>query len=402
MKLNTCFAHRLLLGIITSMLVACGGSDGDGVATPAAPTAGTLRVALTDTPACGYDEVNVTVEKVRVHQSASASEDAGGWSEVVLNPAKRVDLLKLTNGVLEEVGATSLPAGNYTQVRLVLSANSGTTPMANSVVPTGGTETALDTPSGQQSGLKITTNVGVAPAQLTDIVLDFHVCESVVSAGQTGRYLLKPVLSILPRATATSLAVEGFVAPAIANGTTSVSLQQAGVVARATVPDSTGKFLLSPVAAGTYDLVITANGRATAVITGVPVTASSKTVVNASTAAIDPPTSTVRIASGTVTTTGTATIPSATMRVMQALGTPTIEVIARPVDSVTGGYSFSLPIVAPVKTAYAAGVTTLAFTPDVTVAAKYTLEARVPSKPTQTASVDLTSANVVTPFMFAP
>ncbi|HZA96707.1 MAG TPA: DUF4382 domain-containing protein, partial [Burkholderiaceae bacterium] len=273
MKLNTHVARRLLLGVISSMLVACGGSDGDSGATPASPAAGTLRVALTDTPACGYDEVNVTVEKVRVHQSASATDDGGGWSEVVLNPVKRVDLLKLTNGVLEELGATSLPAGNYTQVRLVLSSNSAATPMANSVIPTGGVETALATPSGQQSGLKINTNVGVASNQQTDIVLDFHVCESVVSAG-SGGYILKPVLSILPRATATSLAVEGFIVTALANGTTSVSLQQAGAVARATVPDSTGKFLLSPVPAGTYDLVIRASGRATAVVTGVPVTTS--------------------------------------------------------------------------------------------------------------------------------
>jgi hypothetical protein len=281
-----------------------------------------------------------------------------------------------------------------------LSSNSAATPMANSVVPTGGVETPLATPSGQQSGLKINTNVGVASNQLTDIVLDFHVCESVVSAGQSGSYILKPVLSILPRATATSLAVEGFVATAIANGTTSVSLQQAGVVARATVPDSTGKFLLSPAPAGTYDLVITASGRATAVITGVPVTTSSKTIVNASTSPIDPPTSTFRTASGTVTTTGSTTIPSATMRATQAIGTPMIEVIARPVDAVTGAYSLSLPIAAPVKNAYAAGVTTLTFTPDASVAAKYKLGAHVPTKMTQTANVDLTSADVITPFMF--
>jgi len=79
-----------------------------------------------------------------------------------------------------------------------------------------------------------------------------------------------------------------------------------------------------------------------------------------------------------------------------------IEVIARPVDSVTGAYSFSLPIVAPVKTAYAAGATTLAFTSEASAAAKYTLEARVPTKLTQTAIIDLTAANVITPFTFAP
>lgn len=401
MKLNIQHpVRRILLATLTSMLVACGGgSDAD----PApVVTTGTLRVALTDIPACGYDEVNVTVEKVRVHQSASAADDAGAWSEVVLNPVKRVNLLNLTNGVLEELGATTLPAGTYTQLRLVLSSNTAAAPLANSVVPTGGTETALDTPSAQQSGLKINTNVGVVASQLTDIVLDFHVCDSVVRAGQSGRYILKPVLSILPRATATSLAVEGYVATAIANGTSSVSLQQGGVVARATVPDATGKFLLSPVAAGTYDLVIAANGRVTSVVTGVPVTAASKTVVNPSTAPIDPPISTLRTASGNVTTTGTTAIPNATVRAMQAIGTPMIEVITRPVDADTGAYSFSLPIAAPVKTAYAAGAVTLVFTPESAVAARYTLEARVPTKPTQTANVDLTAANVVTPFMFAP
>jgi hypothetical protein len=393
-------AQRVLLAATASVLAACGGSDSDPVVSPAA--AGTLRVALADAPACGYDEVNVTVEKVRVHQSGTAADDAGGWSEVVLNPVKRVNLLDLTNGVLEELGTTSLPAGTYTLLRLVLSSNSATTPMANSVLPTGGTETALVTPSGPQTGLKINTHINVASNQLTDVVLDFDACKSVVLAGQTGRHLLQPVLSILPRVATPGLAVEGYVTGVIATGSTSVSLQQAGVVARSTVPDANGKFLLSPVAAGNYDLVITASGRVTSIVTGVPVAAAGKTVVNASTSPIDPPISANRNASGNVTTTGTTTIPSATVRALQLTGASTIEVIARPVDADTGAYSFSLPTAAPGKTAFAAGATTLTFAPDTAAAAKYTLEARVPGKPTQTASIDLTSADVITPFAFAP
>src|SRR5262245_56562253 len=68
------------------------------------PGAGTLRVALTDAPACGYDHVYVTVERVRVHMSSSASDNDGGWSEVVVSPAQRIDLLGLTNGELAELG----------------------------------------------------------------------------------------------------------------------------------------------------------------------------------------------------------------------------------------------------------------------------------------------------------
>ncbi len=393
-------AHRVLVVVAAVALAACGGGDSEPVAGPVA--AGTLRVALVDAPACGYDEVNVTVEKVRVHQSGMAADEAGGWSEVVLNPVKRINLLNLTNGVLEELGTTTLPAGTYTQLRLVLSSNSAATPLANSVLPTSGTETPLVTPSGQQSGLKINPQINVTSSQLSDVVLDFDACKSVVVAGNSGRYLLHPVLTILPRVATTGLAVEGHVAGAIATGSTSVTLQQAGVVARSTTPDVSGKFLLSPVPAGTYDLVITASGRVTSIVTGVPVTATGKTVVNASTSPISPAASATRKASGNVTTTGSATIPSATVRALQMTGVTTIEAIARPVDADTGAYSFTLPIAAPVKTAYVAGATTLTFAPDAAAAAKYTLEARVSGKPTQTANIDLTSADVSTPFTFAP
>ena len=99
-------------------LVACGGGGGSGVSNaPAVPTpgggaapatSGTLRVSLTDAPACGYDEVNVTVERVRVHQSSAASDGDGGWVEIpVVNGPRKIDLLSLTNGVLMELGETT-------------------------------------------------------------------------------------------------------------------------------------------------------------------------------------------------------------------------------------------------------------------------------------------------------
>ena len=56
-------------------------------------------------------------------------------------------------------------------------------------------------------------------------------------------------------------------------------------------------------------------------------------------------------------------------------GGPTVEVAWGAVDATTGAFSFSLPIEAPVKTAYVANPTTLTFTPDTTAAGKNTLEA---------------------------
>src|SRR5574341_1928038 len=79
---------------VSTLAAACGGGSSE-------PAMGTLKVSLTDAPACGYDEVNVTVESVAVHQSSTADDHDAGWQEIVLDPPKRVDLLDLTNGVLE-------------------------------------------------------------------------------------------------------------------------------------------------------------------------------------------------------------------------------------------------------------------------------------------------------------
>ena len=185
----------LLGGGVLAALAACGGGEGGG-GVASVGGGGTLRLALTDAPACGFDAVNVTVEKVRVHQSNSAADSDSGWSEVVLNPSRRINLLNLTNGVLDELGQVPLPVGKYTQLRMILTDNNSAAPFANSVKPTGSAEVALKTPSGQQSGVKTNVNIDIAANKLADFVLDFNACKSVVTAGNSGQYLLKPVVSV--------------------------------------------------------------------------------------------------------------------------------------------------------------------------------------------------------------
>ncbi len=102
--MNHSTLSRLTLWALAAVLTACGGGGGGIGGTGAAM--GTMRVSITDAPSCGYDAVYVTVEKVRVHQTAGAGDGDAGWSEIVLNPAQRIDLLSLTNGVLEELGET--------------------------------------------------------------------------------------------------------------------------------------------------------------------------------------------------------------------------------------------------------------------------------------------------------
>ena len=141
---------------------ADGGSGaGGGIGGTGSPsTAGAVHFFLADAPSCGFDSVNVTVDRVRIHASTAAAGADKGWSEVVQTPPNRVDLLTLINGVFLDLGKTTLPAGRYKQVRLVLAENDNAHPLANSVVPTGQAETALTIPSGSQSGIKLDTDVG--------------------------------------------------------------------------------------------------------------------------------------------------------------------------------------------------------------------------------------------------
>lgn len=352
-----------VVGLLIATLSGCGGGGGSpGVA---ANSNGTMKISLTDAPACGFDHVNVTIAKIGVNQSATAGDSDPGWYDITLSPAQRIDLLTLTNGVMTTLGQTPLPAGKYTQMRLVLATNGSTTPPPNSVVLTGTTaEIALTTPSAQQSGLKMNVDVDVAANQIADVVVDFNACKSIVTAGGSGKYILKPVLSVTPLFLS---GASGSISAGSAGAT--VSLEQAGVVVKSTAPDSTGHFLL-PVAPGTYDMVVTAPGYTTEVVTGVVI--ASSTVTTVSTAPLTLSTSLSGIASGTVT----AVAPiDATVSAMQTLsGGDTIQVASVPADSVTGIYAFSLPLASPMVAAYStSGV--LTFAADATATAKYSIDA---------------------------
>lgn len=381
---------RLVIGGLFAVLtmVGCGGSDpAPGAANPppnppAMPPSGTgtLRVAITDAPACGFDHVYITVDRVRVHTSSAAEDADSGWSEVVVNPPQRIDLLALTNGVLFELGQAPLSAGTYNQARLLLRPNGGGAP-ANAVVLSGSNvEVPLDTPSATQSGLKLVHSFTVLPNQLVDLLLDFDACRSIVRRGNSGRYNLKPVIAVIPR---TTTAIVGTIDPTITGVT--VTAQRQGVVLRSTTPNSNGDFVLSGMdpSQSPFDVVITANQRATAVISAVPVTLNASTRVSASGAPIMLATATMGTVGGTVL----PVIASASVRALQAVGTvPKVEVAHVNADATTGIYTLSLPIEAPRLAAYSATLP-LAFSPQNGNAAAYTLEAFASGYVTQTKPV---------------
>ncbi|HWI78592.1 MAG TPA: DUF4382 domain-containing protein [Ramlibacter sp.] len=267
--------------------------------------------------------------------------------------------------------------------------------------PTGGAVTALSTPSAQQSGLKLQAHFEVAAGQQSDLVLDFDACKSIVQAGNSGKFILKPVLSVVPRAVT---GIQGFVTTTLSLGSTTVAAQQNGVTIRSTAPDSSGKFSIPFLATGTYSLVIMSDGRATAVVTGVPA-GTGTTVINGTSTAIVPPASQMADVTGSLTVSSTSTITpltDATVQALQALtGGPTIELGNQPVDSTLGTYHFRLPSGAPVKAAFSSG-STLTFATDAPLAGKYTIQAQSPGKATQTKPADISAGNATADFTYAP
>ena len=369
--------------MVAAAMVACGGGGGSP------PDAqGTMRFAITDAPACGYDHVWVTVEKIRVNASSNASDTDAGWTDLTLSPAKRIDLLTLTNGVLEELGSTPLAAGHYSQVRLVLAANAaGSATPANAVQPTGGAVLPLTTPSGQQSGVKLLANADVAAGQMADLVLDFDACHSVVQAGNSGQYLLKPVVSVVPR---TVSAIQGSLATSLAPASTVVSAQQNGTTIRATAPDASGNFSLPFLPAGSYTIVITSDGHATGVIANVPAGATTTMIPGT---AITLPASAMADVTGAVTA-STGPVTDATVRATQSLsGGPVIEVARQSVDATAATYRLRVPTAAPVKATYSG--TALTFAADTAVAGKYTAEATAAGRAALTKPADVSTSTSV-------
>ena len=362
------YLRILLMALTATVLAACGGSD-DAASTDTA-TKGTLSLKLTDAPATDYKEVWVTINEVRIHRSETAEEGDGGWETLEMGEGAlplQVDLLTLRNGVLAGLGDIQLDEGRYTQMRLVL----GGEPDDNYVVVQADENTPetheLTTPSGQRSGLKLIHPFDVVGGETLELVLDFDAARSVVKAGKSGKYLLKPVIAVIPTVVG-DVVVNAQVAGAftvddiaLADGA-SVALQSVDAdgnvtVVRSGTVASDGTWDLSPVPPGdNYNLVVVKPGFRTMVISGVSVAEGDVLAVPsfplvALGADVD------EIALNTGGVDGTVDLAAAVaVQALQPLGVGNVVEVAHVgVAEGEGAFEMSLPVPAPMVAPYMEG-----------------------------------------------
>ena len=169
------------------------------------PTAdGTMTIMLTDAPG-DFQNAVVTIDRIEL----LGGEDNENDRIVLRDSPVTVDLLELQNEVMVLVGETPVPAGRYSELRLVISEGLITVEQDDGsvLVYSSSDEFAqsegftsdgrLQMPSFGQSGLKIKLPAGEANVDGDDnaVLIDFNVAQSFGhQAGNSGMWVMHPVI----------------------------------------------------------------------------------------------------------------------------------------------------------------------------------------------------------------
>jgi len=189
-------AHSLLAGVI---LAACACSSSN----PTSPSSGaTLSVMLKDSPFSDAKALLVTFSEVSAHASGGdfmRVPFASGPGASSGATSRTCDLKKLATAQ-DVLGTGPLPAGHYTQLRLIVASaviyfdNASTgDACAPTIAEPAGRNATVDIPSGE---VRLNREFDLASRGGMTILLDFDGDRSVRDTGN-GRFTMTPVIGIV-------------------------------------------------------------------------------------------------------------------------------------------------------------------------------------------------------------
>lgn len=199
-KLNFAFIAAIMLSIV---FTACNKDE---------QQTGMVKLSITDAPidTDGITGVYVTFTEIQYHKSGDS------WSSFSdFEGPRTINLLDLTRGETDLLGTLELEAGTYTQLRFILDApergqGAAANPGCYLEFEDGSTQ-PLFVPSGAQSGYKGVGTFTVPANGVVEVTADFDVRKSVVKAGASGKYILKPTIRLI--VDNQSGAIDGYVSP---------------------------------------------------------------------------------------------------------------------------------------------------------------------------------------------
>lgn len=179
-----------IVGLFAVAFVACE-KDNDG-------QTGRLVLSITDAPidTDGITGVFITFTEIQYHISGN------NWASFSdFEGPRKFNLLDLTRGETDLLGDLELEAGKYTQLRFILDApdyaqGPPSNPGCYLEFENGETQ-PLFVPSGAQTGYKGVGTFEVPANGTVEVTADFDVRKSIVKAGASGKYILKPTIRLV-------------------------------------------------------------------------------------------------------------------------------------------------------------------------------------------------------------
>ena len=143
---------------------------------------GNLRVLVSDEPndIGDFYSVNVTISKLGVQV-----EGSDNFTDYDIDPPMTVDLTKLVGDNASEVWDGQIASGNYTKIFIYVDNVTGILKGEDGL---SGDNTTVKLPGGK---LQISRPFGVEPDGTVDFVFDI----TVIKAGNSGKYILKPQIA---------------------------------------------------------------------------------------------------------------------------------------------------------------------------------------------------------------
>lgn len=262
MKFRNTLAVMTVFAAVTVLTYSCTKNESSATGGKA-----TFQVFLTDDPG-DYEEVRIDVKDILINYS---SDSSNGWQSLGNVKTGVYDVLKLVNDKDTMLASADIKAGKIQQIRLVLG--------NNNFVKIDGVDYALQTPSAQQSGLKLNIHQDVSEGIVYKLLLDFDASRSIVKTGNN-KYILKPVIRTSLQAAGGS--IKGFVKPD--------SVQTAVYAIKGTDTFGTytmnGSYMIKALSAGSYNLHFVPNDTAYKSTTKTGITVSNGVVTTVDTVTV--------------------------------------------------------------------------------------------------------------------